>query len=154
VDLPKRTTCSGARTSEGRLASGHVWGHDEDMPAKDVDAYLAALPKDKRAALTKLRKDIRAAAPKATEVISYGMPTFKLDGKSLVYFGAASAHCSLYGMSRILKAHAAALKDYDVSTGTIRFPADKPLPAALVTKLLKARIAELNEGRERAARAG
>ena len=117
------------------------------MPPKDVDAYLAALPKDKRAALTKLRKDIRAAAPKATEVISYGVPTFKLDGKALVYFGAAKAHCSLYGMSRILKTHAAALKDYELSTGTIRFPADKPLPAALVTKLVKARIAEVNKGR-------
>jgi uncharacterized protein YdhG (YjbR/CyaY superfamily) len=129
------------------LPPSHFWCHYEDVPAKDVDAYLAALPKDKSATLMKLRKDIRAAAPKATEVISYGMPTFKLDGKSLVYFGAASAHCSLYGMSRILKAHAAALKGYELSTGTIRFPVDKPLPAALVTKLVKARIAEINKGR-------
>jgi uncharacterized protein YdhG (YjbR/CyaY superfamily) len=117
------------------------------MPAKDVDSYLAALPKDKRAALMKLRKDIRTAAPKATEVISYGVSTFKQDGKLLVSFGAARAHCSLYGMSRILKANAAALKDYELSTGTIRFPPDKPLPAALVTKLVEARIGEVNKGR-------
>jgi uncharacterized protein YdhG (YjbR/CyaY superfamily) len=122
-------------------------GTMKDVPAKDVDAYLAAVPKDKRAALAKLRKDIRAAAPKATEGISYGMPTFKVDGKSLVHFGAASGHCSLYGMSRILETHAAALKGYELSTGTIRFHADKPLPAALVSKLVKARIAEIKRGR-------
>jgi uncharacterized protein YdhG (YjbR/CyaY superfamily) len=117
-----------------------------DVSAKDVDAYLAAVPKDKRAALAKLRKDIKAAAPRATEVIRYGLPTFKLDGKSLVHFGAASGRCSLYGMSRILGAHAAALRGYEVSKGTIRFPADRPLPAALVSKLVKARSAEIKKG--------
>jgi uncharacterized protein YdhG (YjbR/CyaY superfamily) len=135
------------RHSRRRLPPRRVWWHDEDVPAKDVDAYLAAVPKDKRAALAKLRKDIRDAAPEATEVIRYGLPTFKLDGKSLVHFGAATRHCSLYGMSRILAAHAAALKGYEVSKGTIRFPAGKPLPAALVSKLIKARVAEIKKGR-------
>jgi uncharacterized protein YdhG (YjbR/CyaY superfamily) len=129
------------------LPSSHLWWHDADVPAKDVDAYLAALPKDKRAALVKLRGDIRAAAPRATEGISYGVPTYKQDGKSLVSFGAASRHCSVYGMSRILVAHAAALKGYELSTGSIRFQADQPLPAALVSKLVKARVAEIKKGR-------
>ncbi len=106
---------------------------------KTVDEYLAAAPKDKRAALMKLRKTIRAAAPKATEGIGYGIVGFKHNGKPLVYVGYAKDHCALYG----LDTHAAELKPYDVSKGTIRFPADKPLPDRLVTKMVKARIAEI-----------
>ena len=120
---------------------------------KNIDEYLAALSDDKRAALEKLRKTIRAAAPKARECISYGLAAFRLDGRVLVAFGAAANHCAFYPMnSTTVAAHKDELKDYDTSKGTIRFPADKPLPVALVRKLVKARIAE-NEGRRGKAKA-
>ena len=114
------------------------------MPAKPktIDEYLAALSDDNRAALEKLRRTIRAAAPKAEEVISYQLPAFRLNGM-LVAFGATANHCAFYLMSSTtVEAHKDELKGYDTSKGTIRFPADKPLPAALVRKLVKARIAE------------
>jgi uncharacterized protein YdhG (YjbR/CyaY superfamily) len=116
-------------------------------PVKSVDDYLAAVPKDKRAALANLRDAIKAAVPTATEVISYGVPTFKKDGKGLVAYGAAAAHCTFYLMSTgVLRAHAAELKKYELGKGCIQFQADKPLPKSLVTKLVKTRIAE-NEKR-------
>ena len=115
-------------------------------PSANVDDYLAAVPKDARAALQKLRKTIKAAAPMATEAISYQMPVFKHHGL-LVGFAAFKHHCSFFLMStRVMRAHAAELKDYDIGKAHIRFPADKPPPTALVTKLVKERIAE-NEKR-------
>src|SRR5688500_12766587 len=94
-----------------------------------VDDYLAAAPEDKRAVLTKLRRTIKAAAPKATESVSYGIVGFKHKGKRLVYFGYWKTHCALYGMGNgVYDAHAAELKDYNLTKGTIRFSADKPLP--------------------------
>ncbi len=108
-----------------------------------IDEYLAALRDDKRAALEKLRKTIRAVAPKAEECISYQLPAFRLDGKMLVAFGATANHCAFYPMSSsTVEAHKDDLKDYYTSKGTIRFQADNPLPATLVRKLVKARIAE------------
>jgi len=113
---------------------------------KTIDEYLAALSEDKRAALEKLRKTIRAAAPKAEECISYQLAAFRQNGM-LVAFGATANHCAFYLMSSsTVEAHKDELKDYDTSKGTIRFQADKPLPVALVRKLVKARIAE-NVGR-------
>jgi len=110
---------------------------------KTFDEYLAAVGEDKRATLEKLRKIIRATVPKAEECISYGLAAFRLDGKPLVALGATANHCAFYPMSSsTVLAHQEELKDYDTSKGTIRFPADKPLPAALVRKLVKARIAE------------
>jgi len=110
---------------------------------KTIDEYLAALSDDKRAALERLRKAITAAAPKAEECISYQLPAFRLDGKMLVAFGATANHCAFYPMSSsTVQAHKDELKDYDTSKGAIRFQADHPLPAALVRKLVRARIAE------------
>lgn len=110
---------------------------------KTIDEYLAALSADKRAALENLRKAIKAAAPKAVECISYALPAFRLDGRALVCFGAAANHYALYPMSAAtIAAHKDDLKDYSTSKGTIRFQLDKPLPVALVRKLVKARIAE------------
>ena len=107
-----------------------------------LDEYLAPLSAEKRVALEKLRKTIRAAAPKAEECISYSIPAFRLNGM-LVGFGATAKTCAFYLMSgSTVAAHKDELKDYDTSKGTIRFQADKPLPAALVRKLVKARIAE------------
>jgi len=115
--------------------------------AETVDGYLATLPKDARAALEKLRKTIKAAAPKATEGISYQIPTFKHQGM-LVAFAAFEGHCGFYVISeKVLRAHAAELRDYQLNKASIRFPANKPIPAALVTKLVKARVAE-NEARQ------
>lgn len=109
---------------------------------RTIDEYLAALSDDKRATLEKLRKTIRAAAPKAEECISYQLPSFRLNGM-LVAFGAAANHCAFYLLSSTtVEAHKDDLKDYDTSKGTIRFQAGNPLPAALVRKLVKARIAE------------
>ncbi|HYU42807.1 MAG TPA: DUF1801 domain-containing protein [Vicinamibacteria bacterium] len=109
---------------------------------RTIDEYLAALSADKRAALEKLRKNIRAAAPKAEECIRYGIAAFRQHG-ILVGFGATAKHCAFYLMSATtVEAHKEELKDYDTSKGTIRFQPDDPLPAALVRKLVKARIAE------------
>ena len=107
-----------------------------------IDEYLAALGEDKRAALEKLRKTIRAAAPKAEECISYQLAAFRQNGM-LVAFGATANHCAFYLMSSsTVAAHQDELEGYDISKGTIRFQADHPLPATLVRKLVKARIAE------------
>ncbi len=109
---------------------------------KTIDEYLATLSDDKRAALEKLRKTIKAVAPKAEECISYQLPAFRQDGV-LVAFGATASHCALYPMSSsTVEAYKDELRDYDTSKGTIRFQADKPLPVALVRKVVKARIAE------------
>ncbi len=111
-----------------------------------VDDYLAAVPKEARAVLAKLRKTIRAAAPKAAEVISYQIPAYKHHGL-LVGFAALKNHCTFHVMSpTVLRAHVGELKGFDLNKASIRFPADKPLPAALVRKLVKARIAENETG--------
>jgi uncharacterized protein YdhG (YjbR/CyaY superfamily) len=113
------------------------------VKSKTFDGYLASLPDDQRAALEKLRKTIKAAAPKAEEYVTYGIPAFRLDGKMLVAIGASAKHCAFYpGSSTTVAAHAKELAGYDTSKGTIRFQPEKPLPAALVRKLVKARIAE------------
>lgn len=113
---------------------------------KTVAAYLAAAPKDKRADLITLRKTIKAAAPKAAEGISYGLVGYKHNGKPLLYLGYAKGHVGLYGgIGGYIEKHAAELKGYEVSKGTIRFPADKALPVRLVTKIVKARVAEIEK---------
>jgi uncharacterized protein YdhG (YjbR/CyaY superfamily) len=110
---------------------------------KTFDDYLAALGKDQRAALQKLRKIIKAAAPGAEEYVAYGLAAFRRDGLPLVALGATPKHCAFYLMSgSTVAAHADELERYDTSKGTIRFTPDKPLPATLVRKLVKARIAE------------
>jgi uncharacterized protein YdhG (YjbR/CyaY superfamily) len=114
-------------------------------PAKDVDEYLAGVPKEARVTLEKLRQTIQAAAPMAAEVISYQMPMYKHHGM-VIGFAAFKDHCSIFPGSAVMDAYQEELKRYDTSKGTIRFPASKPLPAALVKKLVKARIKE-NEAR-------
>lgn len=115
------------------------------MPARrsDIDTYLARLSADKRATLAKVRAAIRAAAPDATEGMSYGMPAF-LQGKPIAGYSASTAHCSYFPMSgAITTALAADLKGYVTSKGGFRFPIGKPPPAALIRKLVKARLAEI-----------
>jgi uncharacterized protein YdhG (YjbR/CyaY superfamily) len=109
-----------------------------------VDRHLRSLPPAARAGLQKLRKAIKTAAPGAEQGFSYGMPAFKLHGRSLVCYEAFKEHSSFFPMSgRIVRAHAADLKGYSTSRGTIRFPPHKPPPARLIKKLVKARIEEL-----------
>lgn len=113
-----------------------------DTNLKTIDDYLATVDDDKRVALQALRKMILAIAPAAQETISYGVPTFKLDGM-LVSFGAAKKHCALYGMSpKVFADLGDELAAYDTSKGTIRFQADTPLPEALVRRVVVARMAE------------
>ncbi len=107
-----------------------------------VEDYLAALPEVPRAALEKLRKTIKAAAPEAIETISYQMPTYKLHGRFLVSFAAFKNHCSLFSASaKVLEAHREG-EPYFSGKGTLRFSTDKPIPAALVKKIVKTRIEE------------
>ncbi len=113
--------------------------------AKNVDEYLAAVPKEARTVLEKLRRTIKAAAPMAAEVISYQMPMYKHHGM-VIGFAAFKDHCSIFPGSAVMDAHKEELKRYSTSKGTIRFPVNKPLPATLVKKLVRARIKE-NEAR-------
>jgi uncharacterized protein YdhG (YjbR/CyaY superfamily) len=107
-----------------------------------IDQYLAAVRQDQRGALQKLRDTIRAVVPDAEECISYQIPSFRLDGV-LVGFGAAARHCAFYLCSAsTVKQFEQELRRYDTSQGTIRFAPDKPLPVALVRKLVRARVAE------------
>jgi uncharacterized protein YdhG (YjbR/CyaY superfamily) len=113
------------------------------MSAKDADAYLAELSADKRATLAKVRQAIRAAAPDAQEGMSYGMPAF-IQRKPIAGYSASANHCSYFPMSGAITAEFAdELKRYDVSKGGFRFPIGKPPPAALIRKLVKARLAEI-----------
>lgn len=103
-----------------------------------IDAYLAALPADQRAALQKLRAQIKAAAPGAVEYIGYGLAGFKFEGHPLLYFGAATHHCALYGALNTAR-FADRLEGFKQSKGTVQFTPDRPIPAAVVKALVKAR---------------
>jgi len=121
----------------------------ESNGAASVDAYITALPESSRRLMQQLREAIHAAAPEATETISYQMPTFKLDGRALVGYAAFKNHCSLFPMSMaVIAAHAAELQPYLAGRATVRFQPDKPLPADLVQRMVRARVAE-NAARKR-----
>src|SRR6059058_4471800 len=120
---------------------------------KTIDEYLAGVNADHRGVLEKLRKVIHAVAPNAQECISYGIPAFRLNGRSLVFFGAWANHCALYpGSSATLKKFRNELRDFQTSKGTLRFSPDNPLPVALVKKLVKARVAQIDNDRTRSKR--
>jgi uncharacterized protein YdhG (YjbR/CyaY superfamily) len=121
---------------------------------KDIDEYLAGVPEPARSNLSKVRAAIRSAVPReGAEAISYGMPTFKYKG-SLVAFAAFKNHCSLFPMSMaVIAKFKNELKGFHTFKGTIQFPLDKPLPAALLKKIVKARIQQ-NEARQLRGRPG
>jgi len=110
-----------------------------------IDDYLARVSSGQRAALNRLRKAIRAAAPRAEECISYQLPAFRLDGRMLVWFGAGANHCAFYP-GAVVQAFKRQLENYEISKGTIRFQPVHPIPAALVRKLVRARIAQQSKG--------
>ena len=120
-------------------ARGSRWTTDSGRA--DVERYLAKVPEPARSTLQKVRATIKAAAPRdATEAISYGIPAFKHNGL-LVAYAAFAKHCSFFPASgEVLEEFAEELKNYPCSKGTIRFAADKALPAGLVKKLVKARV--------------
>ena len=103
--------------------------------------YLATLPSKQRSALQKLRRAIKAAAPGLEEYMAYGIPSFRLDGKYLLSYGAGARHCAFYPGSVVQKAKND-LKDYTIAKGTVRFSPEKPLPDRLVRKLVRLRLAQ------------
>jgi uncharacterized protein YdhG (YjbR/CyaY superfamily) len=110
---------------------------------KTVDEYFAAVPEPARSTLNKVRATIRSVVPAETrEVISYGMPGFKYRGM-LMWYAAFSDHCSLFPTASVIEKFKEELKPFTTSKGTIHFPVNKPLPTALVKKIAKMRVAEL-----------
>ena len=116
---------------------------------KAVDEYLARVPEPARSTLNKIRAAIRSAVPpEATETISYGIPAFNYKGV-LVWYAAFSNHCSLFPTASVVEAFKDDLKGFTTSKGTIHFPTDKPLPAALVKKMVKLRVAQIESKKQR-----
>ena len=106
---------------------------------KDIDEYTSSFPPETQRALKQLRVTIKKAAPQAEEVISYGMPAFKLNGM-LVYFAAHSKHIGFYPRPSGVEALRKELSTYKGGKGTVQFPLDKPLPLGLITKIVKFKV--------------
>jgi uncharacterized protein YdhG (YjbR/CyaY superfamily) len=117
----------------------------DKIPAKNIDEYFLDVPENQRLALEEIRQIIRETAPSAEEVISYGMPAFKYHGM-LVYFAAFKNHCSLFAANAtLIEEMYPELKTYKTSKGTIQFTPEKPLPVALIQKIVLARMKQNEE---------
>ena len=112
-----------------------------------IDQYIADFPESVQAILKEYRKVIKETAPKSTESINYGIPSFKLKGKYLVHFGGFKKHTSLFPGSEAVDIFKKDLKDYATSKGTIKIPLDKPIPFGLIKKIVKFRVKSINESR-------
>ena len=140
----RSATLSGVK----KKRSGRAGAKGQAAP-KNVAEYLARVPEPARSALRKMREAIRRAVPReATETISYRIPAFKHKGV-LVWFAAFSDHCSLFPTAAVIEAFKKELQSFSTSKGTIHFPLDKPLPIALIKKIVKARVAQLEAKRLR-----
>jgi len=115
---------------------------------KTIDEYIARFPKDVRDVLEELRRVIRESAPKAEETISYGIPTFDLNGRHLVHFAAYKNHVGFYPTPSAIEAFKKELSAFRTSKGTVQFPLDKPIPFDLVKKIVKFRVKE-NESKRK-----
>ncbi len=139
--------CSMARMRRAKSGNRRSAGRGSGAP-KSVDEYLAGIPEPARGTLKKVRAAIRSAVPaEATEAISYRMPAFRYKGV-LVWYAAFAKHCSLFPTASVIAAFKKELKGFSTTKGTIHFPTDKPLPAALVKRMVKARVAQV-EGKNR-----
>lgn len=138
-----------SKSGKSNVKAARKTGDESKSGRKDVDSYLAKVPEPARGTLKKVREMIRAAAPKeATEALGYGIPTFRYNG-GLVAYAAFSKHCSFFPMSLgVIATYKNELKAYLTSKGTLQFPMDKPLPAGLVKKMVRARVAEKEKKRK------
>jgi uncharacterized protein YdhG (YjbR/CyaY superfamily) len=135
--MKKQTSSDRSPAAKGSAAS------------KTVEEYLAGVPEPARTTLNNIRAVIRSVVPaEATEGISYGVPTFKLKGP-VIWYAAFSNHCSLFPTASVIEKFKDELKAYRTSKGTIQFPLDKPLLASLVKKMVKARLAEIENKKKR-----
>ena len=140
--------CDSTRMKKAKSTSGGR-AKERKAAAKTVDEYLSRVPEPARTTLNTIRAVIRSVVPaEATEGISYGVPSFKYQGP-LIWYAAFSSHCSLFPTAAVIEAFKNELKSYPTSKGTIQFPRDKPLPAALVKKMVKARIAQNDAKKKR-----
>ena len=116
---------------------------------KTVDEYLDTIPEPARSTLNTIRAAIRIAAPpESIEVISYGIPAFRHQ-EVLIWYAGFSNHCSVFPTAAVIEAFKKELKGFVISKGTVQFPADKPLPAALIKKMVKARVAKIESKKRR-----
>jgi uncharacterized protein YdhG (YjbR/CyaY superfamily) len=137
------------KAKSGKRSSAAKGKGAPKSPPKSIDEYLARVPEPARSTLNKVRAAIRSAVPPETkETISYGIPAFK-HKQVLVWFAAFSKHCSLFPTASVIEAFRKDLEGFTLSKGTIQFSADKPLPAALVKKLVKARMAQVESKKRR-----
>lgn len=115
--------------------------------AADVETYLAKLPAEQKGALERLRAQVRRLVPEATESITYGMPTFKVNGRALLLYAAWKQHLSLYGLSGdFVAAHAEDLAGFGGTKGSVHFTPEHPFPEPLVERMVASRLAELDVG--------
>lgn len=136
-----------ARVKKARSASRRSVPKRSGAP-RNIDEYLASVPEPARTALNKMRAAIRSALPpEATETISYRIPAFRYK-VVLVWFAAFSDHCSLFPTALVIEEFKNELESFSTSKGTIHFPTDRPLPIALIKRLVKARVAQ-SERKER-----
>ena len=113
------------------------------MKIASIDEFIASYPKEVQDILQQIRQAIQKAAPEAKEKISYGIPTFTLNGKNLIHFSAYDKHIGLYPGAQAVADFADKLTEYETSKGTIRFPLDKPIPFDLVDKITRYQIVAL-----------
>jgi uncharacterized protein YdhG (YjbR/CyaY superfamily) len=141
-----RASCSIAEVKKRKSGNRSSATGRKSAP-KSVDEYLVRVPEPARGTLDKIRATIRASLPpEATEIISYGIPAFKYK-KVAVWYAAFANHCSLFPTAAVIEAFKDELKGFSISKGTIQFPTDEPLPAALVKKIVKARLAQIQKRR-------
>lgn len=116
---------------------------------KIIDSYIKTFPKDVQSILQKIRQLIQNTAPEATEAISYGMPTFKLNGKNLVHFAAWKNHIGFYATPSGNAAFKKELSVYKGAKGSVQFPIDEPIPYTLIEKIVKFRVKETREKKQK-----